>query len=100
MLGYIIPTTSSLKPNNSYSRRVDEYDNNKSMMSSNRSMKLQIAMDNRLYFQQKFNHYPGDIKKFCSWVCVKRWVYSNHPIQFRYITEQLIDIEAGYHVEI
>lgn len=37
---------------------------------------------------------------FCSWVCVKRWTVMCCPMQYKYQSEMLIDMVAGYSVKI
>lgn len=46
--------------------------------------------------QDKFHK----LKEFCSWECMKKWLRKNTPKQFIYQTELLIDLQAGYQVDI
>lgn len=39
-------------------------------------------------------------KPFCSWECLKKWTVAYCPLQHKYQKEILVDIAAGYHVEV
>ena len=41
----------------------------------------------------------NQLKEFCSWKCMKLWLRANCSTQYRYQTELLIDLSAGYIVE-
>mmetsp|Transcript_17686 Transcript_17686/g.29799 ORF Transcript_17686/g.29799 Transcript_17686/m.29799 type:complete len:126 (-) Transcript_17686:74-451(-) len=37
---------------------------------------------------------------FCSWQCAKRWAFTSYSVQKKYENGILIDIAAGYTVEV
>jgi hypothetical protein len=42
----------------------------------------------------------GKLKEYCSWKCMKVWLRKNFSVQKRYETELLIDLSAGYLVDV
>lgn len=42
----------------------------------------------------------NQMKEFCSWKCMKVWLRKSFSVQKRYETELLIDLSAGYLVEV
>jgi hypothetical protein len=46
------------------------------------------------------DHSSNSMAVFCSWVCVKRWTVTCCPMQYKYQSEMLIDMVAGYSVKI
>lgn len=89
------------KPSSSYrrlnsaltsSKRIER---NSNLFNKYRGRTSSATMKTANQMQQGGKH-----KEYCSWKCMKIWLRKNFNVQKRYETELLIDLSAGYLVEV